>query len=108
MKTRCPPSAVTQQADQQQADAAADGFAACKTAAPFDAILVSGSVAEVPQALMDLLAVGGRLIAITGDEPMMRATLITRVSDTAFQTAQPWDTVAPRLVSFAEHSHFSF
>ena len=94
--------------DVRQADAAADGFAACKTAAPFDAILVSGSVAEVPQALMDLLAVGGRLIAITGDEPMMRATLITRVSDTAFQTAQPWDTVAPRLLHFPQPSRFHF
>jgi len=94
--------------DVRQADAAADGFAACKTAAPFDAILLSGSVAEVPQALMNLLAVGGRLIAITGDEPMMRATLVTRVSDAAFQTTQPWDTVAPRLLNFPQPSRFHF
>ena len=86
----------------------ADGSRGLAAEAPFDAIVLSGSVAEVPQALMDLLAVGGRLIAITGDEPMMRATLITRVSDTAFQTAQPWDTVAPRLLHFPQPSRFHF
>ena len=94
--------------DVRQADAAANDFAACKAAAPFDAILLSGSVAEVPASLLQLLAVGGRLIAITGDEPMMRATLITRASDTAFHTTQPWDTVAPRLLNFPQPSRFNF
>ncbi len=94
--------------DVRQGDAAANDFAACKAAAPFDAILLSGSVAEVPASLLQLLAVGGRLIAITGDEPMMRATLITRTSDTAFQTTQPWDTVAPRLLNFPQPSRFNF
>lgn len=90
--------------DVRQADgvngAAADG--------PFDVIVLSGSVAEVPQALLAQLKVGGRLAAIVGDEPMMRSTLITRNSETAWTTAEPWDTVAPRLVSFAEHTQFSF
>ena len=94
--------------DVRQADGAANDFAACKTAAPFDAILLSGSVAEVPASLLQLLAVGGRLIAITGDEPMMRATLITRASEAAFHTTQPWDTVAPRLLNFPQPSRFHF
>jgi protein-L-isoaspartate(D-aspartate) O-methyltransferase len=94
--------------DVRQGDAAANDFAACQAAAPFDAILLSGSVAEVPASLLQLLAVGGRLIAITGDEPMMRATLITRASDTAFHTTQPWDTVAPRLLNFPQASRFHF
>jgi protein-L-isoaspartate(D-aspartate) O-methyltransferase len=70
--------------------------------------MLSGSVAEVPQALLAQLKVGGRLAAIVGEEPMMRATFITRNSDTAWTTAEPWDTTAPRLVHFAEHSHFRF
>lgn len=90
--------------DVRQADgvngAAADG--------PFDVIVLSGSVAEVPQTLLAQLKVGGRLAAIVGEEPMMRATFITRNSETAWTTTEPWDTVAPRLVSFAEHSHFRF
>jgi protein-L-isoaspartate(D-aspartate) O-methyltransferase len=75
---------------------------------PFDVIVLSGSVAEVPPALLDLLKVGGRLSAIVGFEPMMRATLVTRVSKDAFRTTQAWDTVAPRLLNFPEPSKFTF
>ena len=75
---------------------------------PFDVIVLSGSVAEVPPALLDLLKVGGRLSAIVGYEPMMRATLITRVGKESFRTTQAWDTVAPRLLNFPEPSKFIF
>ncbi|MDP1742760.1 protein-L-isoaspartate O-methyltransferase [Polaromonas sp.] len=75
---------------------------------PFDVIVLSGSVAEVPPALQAMLKVGGRLSAIVGFEPMMRATLVTRVGETAFRTTQGWDTVAPRLLNFPEPSRFSF
>ena len=85
-----------------------DGAKGVPVEGPFDVIMLSGSVAEVPQALLAGLKVGGRLAAIVGDEPMMRATFVTRVSDTECRTMQPWDTVAPRLVNFAEHSSFVF
>lgn len=75
---------------------------------PFDVIVLSGSVAEVPPALLDMLKVGGRLSAIVGYEPMMRATLITRVSKESFRTTQAWDTVAARLLNFPEPSTFTF
>jgi len=94
--------------DVREADAAANGFAACASQSPFDAIVLSGSVAEVPPALLDLLAPGGRLAAIVGSEPVMRATIITRMDNASFQTAQPWDTVAPRLRNFPEPSRFRF
>lgn len=94
--------------DVREADAAADDFAACRGQAPYDAIVLNGSVAEVPASLLGLLAKGGRLIAIVGDEPVMRATLITRGSEADFHTAQPWDTVAPRLRNFPQPSRFRF
>ena len=75
---------------------------------PFDLIMVSGSLAEVPPALLAQLKIGGRLMAIVGDEPMMRATLIERTSEANYLTRQPWDTVAPRMAHFAEPSHFHF
>jgi protein-L-isoaspartate(D-aspartate) O-methyltransferase len=75
---------------------------------PFDVIVLSGSVAEVPAALLEQLKVGGRLSAIVGTEPVMRATLITRVSQNAWSTTQAWDTVAPRLLNFPEPSSFAF
>ena len=94
--------------DVRFADAAASNFAACATEGPWDVILLSGSVAEVPPALMALLATGGRLAAVVGQEPMMRATFITRTGEAAFATSQPWDTVAPRLRNMPEASQFRF
>ena len=75
---------------------------------PFDVIVLSGSVVEIPPALLSLLKVGGRLSAIVGTEPVMRATLVTRVAEDAWRTVQPWDTVAPPLLNFTEPSKFRF
>ena len=95
----------------RQADGAAtlaDPAASSQLGGPFDVIVLSGSVAEVPANLLALLKVGGRLGAITGFEPMMRATLMTRVGKDAWQTIQGWDTVAARLQHFREPSTFTF
>jgi protein-L-isoaspartate(D-aspartate) O-methyltransferase len=86
----------------------ADGAKGLPAEGPFDAILLSGSVSEVPPALLSQLKVGGRLAAITGSEPVMRATFITRTGEGSYTTAQPWDTVAPRLKHFPEPSRFTF
>ena len=85
-----------------------DGSKGVPSEAPFDVILLSGSVAEVPQALLQQLKMGGRLGAIVGEEPVMRATFVTRVGDAQFRTTQPWDTLAPRLRNFPEPSRFHF
>lgn len=86
----------------------ADGAVATPAEGPFDVIVLSGSVAFVPPALLAQLKVGGRLIAIVGDEPTMCATLIKRTGDVEFITSTPWDTVAPRLLNFSEHTKFQF
>ncbi len=75
---------------------------------PFDVILLSGSVAQVPPWLLSQLRVGGRLAAVVGDQPIMRTTIVRRNSATDFLTTQPWDTVAPRLQGFAELPQFRF
>ena len=91
-------------AEVRQADAAA-GVAAD---GPFDVILLCGSVAQVPQSLLAQLKVGGRLLAIVGEEPAMSVTLVTRASEAGFTTRQLWDTVAPRLAGFPVPSKFKF
>lgn len=86
----------------------ADGAKGLAAEGPFDVIVLSGSVAEVPHALLAQLKVGGRLGAIVGQEPVMRATFIRRTGDATWQTEQPWDTAAPRLAHFPEPSRFNF
>lgn len=85
-----------------------DGSIGASADGPFDVIVLSGSVAEVPQALLTQLKVGGRLVGIVGEEPTMRLHVVTRTSDAEFTTSTPWDTVAPRLLNFPEPSHFHF
>ncbi len=85
-----------------------DGAAGLPGDGPWDVVMLSGSVPEVPQVLLDQLKVGGRLLAIVGQEPVMRAVRITRLSATALQSQDLFDTVAPRLAGFGEPTRFHF
>ena len=86
----------------------ADGSAGLAAEAPFDAIVLSGSVAEVPAALLAQLRLGGRLVGVVGAEPMMRAVRITRTGEASYASVELFDTVAPRLVGFDEPTQFRF
>jgi len=86
----------------------ADGSQGAPADGPFDVIVLSGSVPDVPQHLLNQLKLGGRLLAIVGEEPVMRASIITRKGEQQWQTSEPWDTMAPRLQGFPEHNRFSF
>jgi protein-L-isoaspartate(D-aspartate) O-methyltransferase len=86
----------------------ADGAQGLAAEAPFDVIVLSGSVALLPQVLLDQLRIGGRLIAIVGSEPVMQAVRVTRVSDASFQTVELFDTVAQRLQGFDAPTRFTF
>ena len=74
--------------------------------APFDVIVLSGSVSEFPAALLSQLKLGGRLIGIVGRLPIMRAVLVTRTGEQANTSVDLFDTVAPRLKGFDEPSRF--
>ena len=76
--------------------------------APFDAIVLSGSVAEVPASMLAQLKLGGRLVAVVGQLPIMRAVLMRRTTEQGFHTEILFDTVAPRLSDFNEPSQFKF
>jgi protein-L-isoaspartate(D-aspartate) O-methyltransferase len=85
-----------------------DGSRPMPEEGPFDAILLSGSVSSVPQPLLALMAPGGRLVAIVGDEPVMRAVRVRRLSESGFESVELFDTVATRLSGFGEPSRFHF
>ena len=85
-----------------------DGAAGLPGEAPFDVIMLSGSVASVPPALLAQLKVGGRLGAVVGELPIMRALRITRTDEHSFNSVELFDTVAPRLHGFEEPTRFHF
>ena len=85
-----------------------DGAVGAAAEGPFDVIVLGGCVAEVPQNLLTQLKVGGRLLAIVGQEPVMRATIVSRTGEAEFSTRQPWDSAAPNLLNFPVPSPFRF
>ncbi|SAK76559.1 protein-L-isoaspartate O-methyltransferase [Caballeronia hypogeia] len=67
-----------------------DGRLGLPAAAPFDAIVIACAGLDVPQALLDQLAVGGKLVAPVGSQTAQSQvlTLVTRVSATQWREEQ--------------------
>ena len=58
-----------------------DGSLGLPEAAPYDAIIVSAAAPRIPQALMDQLAVGGRLLIPVGEADQQVLQLVQRNAD---------------------------
>jgi protein-L-isoaspartate(D-aspartate) O-methyltransferase len=58
-----------------------DGSLGLPEAAPFDAIIVSAAAPRIPQALMDQLAIGGRLLIPVGESEQQLLQLVQRNTD---------------------------
>ena len=63
----------------------------------YDAILLTGSVPVVPDALKYQLCIGGRLVAVVGQNPIMTAIRITRTSAASFEAEALFDTTIKPL-----------
>ena len=85
-----------------------DGALGWPAQAPYDAILLSGSVGEIPQAMLAQLKVGGRLLAVVGEAPLMQARLVTCVAEGRYQSVNLFETSIPRLRNLAERDKFVF
>jgi protein-L-isoaspartate(D-aspartate) O-methyltransferase len=73
-----------------------DGAQGWPARAPYDVIVLSGSVPLLPEALPRQLKTGGRLFAVVGEAPAMQALLVTRVAEEAFRSLVLFETrVAP-------------
>jgi len=75
--------------------------------AEYDAILLTGSVPTVPDALKYQLSIGGRMVVVVGTQPVMTACRITRTSAASFDTEGLFDTVIKPLRGTAV-SQFKF
>jgi protein-L-isoaspartate(D-aspartate) O-methyltransferase len=75
---------------------------------PYDVIVVSGGLPEIPKELLAQLRVGGRLAAIVGAPPVMEAQLITCTAEGTYNTVNLFETVVPSLHATAPKSGFEF
>jgi len=85
-----------------------DGAQGWTNGAPFDVIVVSGSLPELPEALLKQLKVGGRLAVIIGQAPAMKAQLITRTGEAGYDTRTLFETSVKPLLLASQPSAFKF
>lgn len=75
-----------------------DGYQGWPEQAPFDAIIATAAPEEVPQPLIDQLAVGGRLVIPVGPQyPAQSLQVLTKLSDGQIETV---DVLDVRFVPF--------
>ncbi len=76
--------------------------------APYDAILVTGSLPLLPDSLREQLAPGGRLVAIVGRAPTMEALRIVRLDADNWSQESLFETVVTPLINAPEPPKFVF
>ena len=85
-----------------------DGGRGWQSEHQFDCIFLSGSVIELPDNYRELLTVGGRIVAIVGEEPAMNAVLVERTGRVAWKTTYLFETVLPALNNIKQPDRFEF
>ena len=67
--------------------------------APFDVICITAGLALYPENYKQGLKVGGRLFAIIGTAPTMRAMVITRIAEETWSETTLFETVVPKMIN---------
>lgn len=73
----------------------------------YDAILVTGALPAIPDALKYQLCEGGRMVVVVGQAPAMTAYRVTRTTAASFETTPLFETVIKPLSGFCP-SKFKF
>jgi protein-L-isoaspartate(D-aspartate) O-methyltransferase len=76
--------------------------------APYDVIVVSGSMPVLPDALLRQLKIGGRLVAVVGEAPSMEAQRVRRTDENTFSSENLFETVLVPLVNAPQPKKFVF
>jgi protein-L-isoaspartate(D-aspartate) O-methyltransferase len=75
--------------------------------APYAAIAITGSLPILPDAFKQQLKIGGRLVVILGDAPVMTAQLITRVGEHEWRSEELFETSVPPLQNAIQPNRFT-
>jgi len=76
--------------------------------APYDVIVVTGSLPVLPRQFLDQLLPGGRMFAVVGDAPVMAGRLITGVGGGACTSIDLFETSLPPLQKALQPERFEF
>jgi protein-L-isoaspartate(D-aspartate) O-methyltransferase len=87
---------------------AGDAARGWKSQAPYDVIVLTGSVPILAGELQQQLNVGGRLVAVVGKPPIMTARLLVRIGADSFSSAGLFETNIPGLRNAPQPESFVF
>lgn len=76
--------------------------------APYDVILITGSLPLFPEAYQKSLAVGGRLVAVVGASPVMDVWLVRRTGENSYTRETLFETDLPPLTNAPAPAGFVF
>lgn len=76
--------------------------------APYDVILFGASSPVEPANVRQQLAIGGRMLIVLGSAPVMRATLIQRISEHGFREDVLFETCIAPLTNATQAQPFQF
>jgi protein-L-isoaspartate(D-aspartate) O-methyltransferase len=85
-----------------------DGASGWSARAPYDVIIVSGSLPALPDSLLSQLKIGGRMSVVVGDAPVMTAQIVTRIGDGAYDRLPLFETNVKPLRNAWRPSTFRF
>lgn len=73
-----------------------------------DVVVVTGSVASIPDHFRGWVNPGGRLFVVCGESPAMEAQLLTKLNATEWRKESLFETDLPRLVNAEKAPEFEF
>jgi protein-L-isoaspartate(D-aspartate) O-methyltransferase len=86
-----------------------DGYA---KQAPYDVIIFSGSIEQVPKKIIDQMADGGRLVSVIMDETKspdsMGKVVVANKFDGVVSKTEVFDATTPALLEFKKEKYFRF
>ena len=85
-----------------------DSARAPLTDASYDVIVLTGSTPLLPPAFVERLNPGGRLFAVVGERPVMKALLVTKVGPGDTRTEELFETVLKPLANALAPARFRF
>jgi len=74
----------------------------------FDVIVATAAFVTIPDDYLQALQIGGRMLAVVGEEPVMSVQIIHRVSEREWQTKTVSETVIPAMINAEPKAEFKF
>ncbi|PCJ31082.1 MAG: protein-L-isoaspartate O-methyltransferase [Gammaproteobacteria bacterium] len=73
-----------------------------------DVIVSTAAFTVIPDSYLQSLKVGGRMLAVVGEDEVMTAVMVTRVSEREWNTESHFETAIPAMINAEPKAKFEF